>query len=156
MPTSFDRDAMLAALESEQNALTALLPRFSDAQWRDASRADGWTAQDIASHVADSIYGLARLTLGEMEPMLPTDPATGWMDASDYNEQRRQQNRTLPREKLASRMAAAFGTARRAIETVPDPEAAGPYGPQHTKAQWLQRIVDHVHEHRSELEELLG
>lgn len=155
MSTSFDRARLLAGLAAEQAALTALLPRFSDTQWRESSRDDGWTAQDIANHIADSMYGLARLTLGEMPPMLPVDPETGWMDPSGYNEQRRQQNRELPREKLASRLASAFGTAQRAIETTVDPEAPGPYGPTHTKAQWLQRIVTHTREHRKELELLL-
>lgn len=155
MPTTQERDDLLAALAAEQADLTALLPRFDDEQWHAASRADGWTAQDIAAHIADSGYALARLVLGEIQPSLPLSPTTGWMAPDDYNQQRRMQNRSLSREKLASRMASAFEHARRAIETIDDYDAPGPYGPAHTKRQWLRRIVDHTHEHRAELEALL-
>ena len=156
MPDVLSRAELLAALETERAALVALLPQFGDEQWYGASRADGWTAHDIAAHVADASYGLARLALGEAQPVLPVDPATGWMDPSGYNDQRREQNRSLSREKLATRMASAFEHARRAIESVPDYDAPGPYGPTHTKGQWLQRIVDHAREHRHELSELLS
>jgi hypothetical protein len=77
------------------------------------------------------------------------------MDPSSYNDQRRLQNAALPREKLVSRLQSSFEQARRAFSTVEDVEAPGPYGPTHTKGQWLRRIVDHAAEHRQELEELL-
>lgn len=156
MATTPTREERLAALEAERAALLDLLPRFSDEQWRAATRADGWTAHDIASHLADGNYGLARLVLGEIQPVLPTNPATGWMDADGYNQQRRVQNAALPREKVASRMASAFEHCRRAIETIDDVDAPGPYGPNHTKGQWLQRMIDHSREHRADLEALLG
>lgn len=153
MPTHSE---LLAALEQEREAVAALLPRFTDEQWRAAARADGWTVHDIASHLADSTYGLARLLLGEVQPTLPADPETGWMNPDEFNAHRRQQNASLPREKVATRMASAFEHARRAIETTEDLHAPGPYGPSHTKGQWLRRIVDHAREHRQELEALLG
>lgn len=152
----FNRDELLAALDAERSALLDLLPRFGDEQLRQTTRADGWTAHDIAAHVADSSFGLARLVLGEAPPALPVNPATGWMDPTDYNHQRREQNRALSREKLAARLAGGFDNARRAIETVADYDAPGPYGPKHTKGQWLQRIVDHTREHREELAALLS
>lgn len=150
------REELLTALAAEREQLMALLARFDDERWRAATRGDGWTAHDIAAHLADSSYGLARLALGEVQPTLPVDPETGWMDPSSFNVQRREQNATLPREKVMGRMASALEHARRAIETVEDLDAPGPYGPTHTRRQWLQRIVDHMREHRAELEELAG
>jgi uncharacterized protein (TIGR03083 family) len=150
------REELLAMLEQERAAVLALLPRFSDDQWRAATRADGWTAHDIAGHLADSNYGLALMTLGELPATLPMNQQTGWMEVDDLNEQRRQKNAALPREKVISRMASSFDHARRAIETVEDFGAPGPYGPIHTKGQWLKRIVRHSREHRQDLEALLG
>jgi uncharacterized damage-inducible protein DinB len=155
MPTIPTRDELLAALDAERAALLQLLPRFDDERWRTATRSDGWTAHDIAAHLADANYGLAKLVLGEFPPTLPVNPTTGWMDPDANNQQRREKNASLPREKIAGRMASAFEHARRAIETVQDVDAPGPYGPNHTKGQWLKRIVDHTREHRSELEALL-
>jgi len=156
MATIPSREELLATLDAERAKLEALMPRFGDEQWRTATRSDGWTAHDIACHLADANFGLAKLVLGEMEPVLPINPATGWMDPDANNQQRREKNATLPREKVASRMASAFEHARRAIETVQDVDAPGPYGPSHTKGQWLKRIVDHTREHRRDLEQLLG
>lgn len=156
MATTFNRDELLTALDAERTAMLELLPRFDDTLWRTATRADGWSAHDIATHLADANYGLAKLVLGEIQPALPVNPQTGWMDPDAYNVKRREQNAGLPREKVASRMASAFDNARRAIESVQDTDAPGPYGPNHTKGQWLQRIVDHTREHRRDLEQLLG
>ncbi len=150
------REELLAALETERQALEELLPRFDDASWRAATRSDGWTAHDIAMHVADSNYGLALLVLGEIPPSLPIDQRTGWMNPDELNAQRRQKNTSLAREKVATRMASAFGHARRAIEAISDLEAPGPYGPVHTTGLWLRRIVLHTQEHRRDLEALLG
>jgi hypothetical protein len=155
MPTIPTRDELLAALDAERATLLELLPRFDDEQWRTAARSDGWTAHDIAAHLADANYGLALLVLGELQPTLPVNPKTGWMDPDANNQQRREKNASLPREKIAGRMASAFEHARRAIETVQDVDAPGPYGPSHTKGQWLKRIVDHTREHRRDLEALL-
>jgi hypothetical protein len=147
---------LLAALEQERAAMLALLPRFSDEQWRTAARADGWTAHDIAMHVADSNYGLALMVLGELAPAMPINEQTGWLEVDGLNEQRRQKNAALPREKVLSRMASSFDHARRAIEATDDMGAPGPYGPIHTKGRWLRRIVRHAGEHRRDLEQLLG
>jgi hypothetical protein len=155
MTSELPRDELLAALDHERAALLALLPRFDEQRWHGAVRADGWSAHDIACHVADSTYGLARLVTGELAPVLPlTD--TGWMNADELNEQRRQKNAGLPREKVLSRTASAFDHARRAIQSTDDFDAPGPYGPVHTRRMWLNRIVDHARAHRQELEELLG
>ena len=155
-PTSATREELLAALERERVALLELLPRFADEQLRTLARPDGWTAHDIATHTADSNYGLALMVLGEIPPALKVDEQTGWIDPSEVNEQRRQKNAGLPREKVMSRMASSFEHARRAIETIDDYDAPGPLGPRQTKRQWLQRIVDHAGEHRRDLEQLLG
>lgn len=149
------RAAMLAAIEQEHARLQAVLPRFSDEQWHSAQRADGWTAHDVAAHLADSNYGLALLVLGEIQPTLPLKEDSSWMDADAYNEQRRAKNTTLPRDKVASRLDSALGHVRRAIETVDDVDAPGPYGPVHTKGLWLRQMVRHTQQHRSELEEML-
>ena len=151
------REELLAALEYERAALLAVLPRFSDEQWRAVARSDGWTAHDIAAHLADANYGLALMALGELQPPLRFDDRTGWMAGlDDYNQQRRERNAALPREKVLSRSAKALDEGRRAIETVEDLDAPGPYGPIHTRRQWLQRIVLHTREHRRDLERLLG
>ena len=155
MPDRPSREELLAALERERAALLELLPRFSDEQLRTAARADGWTAHDIAMHTADSNYGLALMVLGEIPPALQVDQQTGWISPDALNEQRRQKNAGLPREKMMSRMANSFEHARRAIETIDDYDAPGPLGPRHTKRQWLKRIVDHAGEHRQDLERLL-
>jgi uncharacterized protein (TIGR03083 family) len=156
MPTLANREELLATLDQERAALLALLPRFSDAQWRTVARADGWTAHDIATHLADSNYGLALMVLGELQPSMKINEQTGWMDVTDLNQQRREKNAALPREKVLSRMASSFDHARRAIESTADFDAPGPYGPIHTQGQWLRRIVAHTREHRQELEQLLG
>ena len=156
MPTPIDREDLLAALERERTAMLDLLPRFSDERMRSATRADGWTAHDIATHLADSNYGLALMVLGEIPPAIHVNEQTGWVNADEINEQRRQKNASLPREKVMSRMASSFEHARRAIETIDDYDAPGPLGPRHTKGQWLKRIVDHAGEHRRDLEQLLG
>jgi hypothetical protein len=156
MPDLSSREELLAALERERAALLELLPRFSDEQLRTAARADGWTAHDIAMHTADSNYGLALMVLGEIPPALEADERTGWISPDALNEQRRQKNAGLPRQKMMSRMASSFDHARRAIETINDYDAPGPLGPRLTKRQWLKRIVDHAGEHRQDLERLLG
>jgi hypothetical protein len=155
MTSEQSRDALLTALDHERAALLALLPRFGEQQWRSAARADGWSAHDIACHVADSTYGLARMITGEIAPVLPLGE-TGWMNPDELNEQRRQKNTELPREKVLSRTASAFEYARRALESTADFDAPGPYGAVHTKGMWFNRIVDHTRAHRVELEELLG
>jgi hypothetical protein len=156
MPTPINREDLLAGLEHERVALLELLPRFGDQQLRTAMRADGWTAHDIAMHTADSNYGLALMVLGEIPPAMQINEQTGWVNPDEVNEQRRQKNAALPREKVMSRMASSFDHARRAIETIDDYDAPGPLGPRHTKGQWLKRIVDHANEHRRDLEQLLG
>jgi hypothetical protein len=150
------REELLAALERERAALLDLLPRFSDQQWRAITRDDGWTAHDIAIHLADANYGLALMVSGQLPPSLPFDQASGWMAGLDeYNQARRRKNSDLPREKVLSRSSKALDHARQAIETVDELDAPGPYGPVHTRRQWLQRIILHTRQHRAELEELL-
>jgi len=156
MAATPSREDLLAGLERERAALLELLPRFGDEQLHTATRADGWTAHDIATHLADSNYGLALMVLGEIPPALQVNQQTGWISADELNEQRRQKNATLPRAKVMSRMASSFDHARRAIETIDDYDARGPLGPRHTRGQWLKRIVDHAGEHRHDLEQLLG
>lgn len=151
------REELLSALEQERAALLAVLPRFSDEQWHMATRDDGWTVHDITTHLADANYGLALMALGEILPPLKLDEQSGWMDGLDeYNQLRRAKNATLPREKVLSRSAKALDEGRRAIEMVDDLDAPGPYGPIHTKRQWLQRIVLHTRQHRRDLEALLS
>jgi Mycothiol maleylpyruvate isomerase N-terminal domain len=147
--------ALLDALEEERAALDLLLARFDEPRWRGVFRADGWSAHDIAAHLADSNYGLALLVLGEIKPSLPLSDS-GWMQADDYNQQRREKNAALPKEKVAARLASSFEHARRAIVATEDLAAPGPYGPVHTKQLWLNRIIDHTRSHRAELEELAG
>src|SRR5689334_25153214 len=108
MTTPIRREDLLAALERERVAMLELLPRFSDEQMRTAARADGWTAHDIATHLADSNYGLALMVLGEIPPAMQVNEQTGWVNADAINEQRRQKNATLPREKVMTRMASSF------------------------------------------------
>jgi uncharacterized protein (TIGR03083 family) len=156
MATPTTREELLAALDQERAALLELLPRFSDEQWRTVTRDDGWTAHDIATHLADANYGLALMVLGELSPPLKLDETSGWMAGLDeYNVQRREKNAGLPREKVLSRTTNALEQARRAIDATEDMEAPGPYGPVHTKRQWLQRIVMHTRQHRRDLEQLL-
>src|SRR5262245_37151684 len=157
MPELNTREELLSALEQERAVLLAVLPRFSEEQWRATTRSDGWTAHDIATHLADANYGLALMALGELQPPLPLDERGGWMAGLDeYNQLRREKNAALPREKVLSRSAKALDEGRRAIETIDDLDAPGPYGAVHTKRQWLQRIVLHTRQHRRELEQLLG
>ena len=132
MAATPSREDMLASLERERAALLELLPRFGDEQLHTATRADGWTAHDIATHLADSNYGLALMVLGEIPPAIQVNEQTGWVDAADINEQRRQKNANLPRAKVMSRMSSSFEHARRAIETIDDYDAPGPLGPRYT------------------------
>src|SRR4026209_2615177 len=115
MSTPTNREELLAALEQERGALLELLPRFGDEQWRTIAREDGWTAHDIATHLADSNYGLALMVLGEIPPALQVNEQTGRISPDELNEQRRQKNAALPRAKVMSRMASSFDHARRAI-----------------------------------------
>ena len=154
MDTEVSHDALLTSLQQEQNRLLDLLPRFSDEQWQISARDDGWTVHDIVMHMADATYGLSLMVLGEIQPSLAIDPQTGWMDVGAYNEQRRQKNAGLSREKAMSRITSSFVQARRAIESTDDRDAPGPYGPIYTKGQWLQRIVNHLEEHRHDLEQM--
>ncbi|NOK58469.1 MAG: hypothetical protein GFH27_549279n275 [Chloroflexi bacterium AL-W] len=155
MTTTPIQTELLAALEQERITLSDLLPRFSDEQWRANTRSDGWTVHDIAMHIADSSYGLSLIILGEVQPNLPVNPETGWMDVDDLNEQRRQKNAALDRDKVMQRVTGSFDHARRAIEHTDDLDAPGPLGPSRTKRSWLQQIVSHVESHRQELEELI-
>ncbi len=152
MTDAHTRAELLAALEAERAALVAVLARIDESQWRAAARADGWTVHDIAAHIADSTYGLALLALGEAKTLLPLDPATGWMAPDQNNAERREKNADLPREKVMSRLENAYATARRAVETVPDLDAAGPYGDIISKRRFLTRIIEHTREHRGEIE----
>jgi uncharacterized protein (TIGR03083 family) len=155
MPGMVNREELLARLDQERATLLDLLPRFDDEQWRTSTRADGWTVHDIAVHVADSNYGLALMILGEIPAVIKLDEKTGWMNVDDLNEQRRQKNAGLPREKVMSRLASAFDHARRALETVDDYDTPSPLGPTVTKGRWLRRIVDHNQEHIDDFEQLL-
>jgi uncharacterized damage-inducible protein DinB len=155
MSSEHSREALLAALEREREALLALLPRFDEETWRDGRRNDGWSAHDITMHLADSTYGLARITLGEIPPAAPTDER-GWMQVDELNQARREKNAELTREKAMSRFAASFEHGRRAIEQVDDLAAAGPTGGQFTKGDWLARLVEHNRMHREELERMLA
>ena len=150
-----DSGALLAAMIAERDALLALLPRFSDEQWHTGLRADGWSPHDIVMHLADSEYGMALMVLGEVKPSLPLNEQ-GWMDADAHNEQRRVKNAGQSRDKAVRRLTASFEHACRAIEAAGDLHAPGPYGPIHTRGYWLQSLVAHAREHRSELEEMLG
>lgn len=151
------RAALLAALEEEQTQMAAQLSQFSDDQWRTLARDDGWTVHDIASHVADTTYGLALMITGQAAaPPMPIDPTTGWFSPDEYNEIRRQKNRDLPREKVMSRMASSFDAARRAVEATDDYDVPVTFGPRATTGYVLQRIVDHSAGHRAELERLSG
>lgn len=154
MPTAFDQAALLAALDAEEIALQVALARYSDMALTVTTRADGWTAHDIVAHLSDSTYGLALMLLGEIPVSLPVDPQTGWISPHDYNEQRRQKNAGLSREKLNQRIAGAFTAARRAAAAEVDPTAPGPTGESFTRADWHQRAIDHIRGHRAELEDL--
>jgi uncharacterized protein (TIGR03083 family) len=149
------RAELLEALAAERAALEGLAARFSDEAWRAATRADGWTAHDIAAHLADATYALALMALGELQPSMPLNER-GWMEVDDFNQQRRRKNAELPREKVVSRLSSSFDHARRAIEAADDLSAPGPYGPVHTRGLWLNRIVAHAREHRGDIEGLLG
>lgn len=149
------RDELLTALANEQAGLEAVVQRYTEAQWRAVTRADGWTAHDITAHLADANYGLALMVLGEVKPSMPLT-TSGWMDVDDYNQQRREKNAGLTKEKVTSRLSSSFEHARRAIAATEDLQADGPYGDVHTKGMWLNRIVHHSRMHRLELEELLG
>lgn len=154
MPAEFDQEALLAALDAEEAALQVALAHYGDTALTATARADGWTAHDIAAHLADSTYGLALMLLGEIPVSLPVDPQTGWISPHDYNEQRRQKNTGLNREKLNQRMAGAFAAARRAAVAEAQPTAPGPTGESFTRADWHQRAIDHIRGHRAELEDL--
>ena len=147
--------ALQAALNDEQQALTGLLPRIDDATWQGGKRADGWTVHDIVAHMADSTYGLSLLVLGEVKPSLELDER-GWLKADGHNAERRAKLAALPRAKIESRLQASFDYARRAIDATADLNAPGPYGAIHTRGRWLNRIVEHLHEHRGDLEKLLA
>lgn len=152
--SEWDASRLLATLSREQAALTEVLSQFDDDSWTTSARADGWTVQDIVGHLLDSTYGLSRMVLGEIPSTLPTDQNTGWVIADEFNEQRRTSNRLLERSKMMQRLQGAFATAQRAIEQISDPDAAGPFGPKTTKGMVLRRVVGHIKDHRSELEEL--
>lgn len=152
MPT---REELLSQLEQQRTAILELLPRFTDEQWRTTTRDDGWTVHDIATHLADSNYGLALMVLREIQTPLKLDESTGWMNVSDLNEDRRQKNAALPREKVMTRMASSFEHARRAIELVDDYSAPSPLGPTISNERWLNRIVEHTREHQADFEQLL-
>lgn len=155
MTTTPTQTDLLTRLEQERSTLLELLPRFSDEQWRAVTRNDGWTVHDIAMHIADSSYGLSLIVLGEVQPNLPLNPDTGWIDVDALNEQRRQKNTILTRDKVMQRVTGSFDHARRAIEHTDDLEAPGPLGPSRTKGDWLHQIVSHVESHRQELEDLI-
>jgi Mycothiol maleylpyruvate isomerase N-terminal domain len=156
MTTAFDQAAQIAALDAEESALHAVLERYDDAALKAATRADGWSAHDIVAHLADATYGLALMLLGEIPVSLPIDSQTGWMNADEYNEQRRQKNAGLSHAKLGERLAGAFVAARRSVSAEVDSADPGPSGAQFTRADWHQRMIDHLRDHRVELEELLA
>lgn len=148
------RAELLAALDREEAALAALLPRFDDAQWRDTGRDDGWSVHDVVAHVADSTYGLALMALGELPLTLDVDAAAGVATNVDaLNAARRAKNAELPRAKVLSRLQSACGHARRAF-TALDPAAPLAGRPDLRNEPWLRRIVDHIAAHRAELEQL--
>lgn len=155
MSVSHTREELLATLEHESAALLDLLPRFTDEQWRATLREDGWSVHDIAIHLADSNYGLALMVIGEFQPTLKLNETTGWLDADDHNEQRRQRNAALSRDKVMSRTIGAIDHARRALQTIDDLTAPGPYGAIHTKETFIQAIIIHTRTHRHDLEALL-
>jgi hypothetical protein len=155
MPDYTTREALLVALAEERAALERVIVSYDQQTWRNVVRDDGWNAHDIAAHLADANYGLALMVLGEIQPTAPLNDK-GWMDVDQMNIQRREKNAALPMEKVIGRLASSFGHAQRAIEATADLSAPGPYGPVHTKSMWLNRIVNHTHQHRVDLEKLLA
>jgi hypothetical protein len=156
MAGAFDQAAFLATLEQEEATLQTLLAGFDDEAFHSKARPDGWNAHAIVAHVADATYGLALMILGEIPVSLPVDETTGWMDLHDYNEQRRQKNAQLSRAKLNERLAGAFQAARRALASEQHPTSPGPTGGRYTRADWHQRLITHIQDHRAELEALIG
>lgn len=156
MPDLETREELLSALDSERAALLAVLPRFRSEQWYDTRRADGWSAHDVTIHLADANYGLALMAEGKLQPVLPFNPAIGWMDGlAEYNEDRRQKNATLSYDKVLERSAKALEQVRRSLLAIDDLDAPGPFGPVYSKRQWFLRIINHTREHRQELEQML-
>lgn len=153
MEMAMTHDVLHQRLVEERQALMALLPSFSDLQWRDMSREDGWSVHEIVGHLADSNYGLALMVLSEIAPAIPVN-AQGQLDPSDINESGRQRNASLTREKIMERLTKSFSHVGRAIDGTQDLNADGPYGAVSTQGMWLQRIVDHMAGHRQELEAL--
>lgn len=150
------REELLAEFEAASAALLAVLPRFTEEQWFAAERNDGWRVHDIVAHISDSNYALALMALGQLTPPRPLNEQTGWMDDIDsINQERREKNASLPREKVLDRTNKALAQVRSTIEQIEDLDGPGPFGPQITRRQILQRIVRHINEHCSELEELL-
>lgn len=147
---SITHDTLHQRLAEEQAELMQLLPSFSDQQWQSTHRDDGWTIHEIVGHLADSNYGLALMVLGEIPPAIPINDQ-GKLDPSGINESGRQRNASLPREKIMERLAKSFAHVQRAIDGSPDLHTAGPYGESMTRAMWLERIMDHMKDHRQEL-----
>ena len=141
------REQLLAAYAAEEAELTALLARIPDAAWQTIQREDGWTIHDIVCHIADGASGIPRLVL--------EGPPPAGFDLNTLNEQRRQQNCSLPRPEVEGRLKAGFAAARSAAEQAPELAAPGPFGPDRTVGQWLQIIALHSAGHRQEIEQLL-
>lgn len=142
------REQILAAYDAEEAALKALFARIGDEQWSGPTRGDGWTVHDIVAHIGDTAHGLSSV-------IRMTPEQVSGLDIHALNQQRREQNKTRPRDEIEQQVSSGFAAARKATTPDLDLAASSPI-PGRSVGQLLFAIAHHAAGHRQEIEELLG
>ena len=148
----FDLNRVRASWQRESDAIDAIVQRLDEEAARRPIRNDGWTAQDILGHIADS----ARAFVKQLQTNKPL-PIGIVIDIDALNEQQRERSQNQPwidvigywtytRDDIA-------GFLQAAPDDIGERPAHLPWLPSVTTAGDLLRIlIVHTRNHRQELE----
>jgi hypothetical protein len=148
MSNELSREQIDSAIGAAHTSVTSILAGVSAADWTGVTRDDGWTIHDIASHIADGVFGIVFALTQAMPGGAPFD-----IDA--INAQNRQASLGKPRAEIMGKIDAAFGAARGALAQA-ELANPGPFGPGQTVGQGYMFITVHTDTHLQELHKLVG
>jgi hypothetical protein len=150
------REGIVAALEEEREALTALVGGISDEQWT-RTRDDGWTIHDIVAHIGDAAFGLGRLAVmaSQQPPSGPTQSREEIVAGINRrNDERRAKLAAMSRADIEGRIATGFNEAIKSVGKLGDLDTPA-VGPAPTVGGLLMRAAKHSEEHRAQIEAIL-
>ena len=156
MPAASDRDALVAALEDEFDALLELGRDLTPAQWDTPSEVPGWTVKDNFSHV----IGTELMLLGRPDEQIDVgDPPHIHNDIGKFNEVAVATRRDKSGQEVLAEFALVAGERKAALAAMTeadfDAESFTPAG-QDTYGRFMQIRVFDCWIHEQDCREALG